>query len=121
MENKSISYRGKNYKVFTVHTDFGNFDVICVPDGYRENDTLAIPMYDVENGEIVDMFTVLTKNLSNPFAQSKTTAFVDTNNNSWALKFIEEYKLGKFLSFVQGSDWCDYPLYEFDLNKFYAD
>lgn len=115
---KTIPYEGKNYRVFMVYTEFGSHDVICVPTTYSEGDSLAIQLFEVENDMVQDSFTVLTVKLGNPFLQTDTRAFVDTNNNPWAGTFIRNNKLGKKTGYVQPSGYCTYPLYEFNLERF---
>lgn len=44
-------------------------------------------------------------------------AYVDTNNCPWATSFIEENGFGKFTGKTCNSGWCEYPLYEFDMEK----
>lgn len=115
---KTFFYKGKTYRVFTVYTKFENVDVICVPTTYSVGDSLAIQMLEVENGMVQDCFTVLTVNLGNPFLQTDTRAFVDTNNNPWAVTFIRNNRLGKKTGDIQPSGYCTYPLYEFNLKRF---
>ena len=120
--NKTVSYEGKNYKVFQLKIDSLTFDVICVPTRYIDIDTLAIEIFevDVNTGTIVDDFTTLTVNLCNYDMQSDTTAFLDTNNNPWASKFVEKNKLGMNTYIIGASGFCHYPLYSFDLDRLTA-
>lgn len=71
----------------------------------------------VEQDEISEPFTTLTVNV-NPFLQSETDAFVDTNNNPWAERFIRENRLGKPTGDVSFNGYCSYPLYAFDTARF---
>lgn len=118
-ETNTIVYEGKKHKIFTVETDFGTFDVICVPGSYGDG-TLAILLLSVENGEIGEPFTILTVNLSDPFSQTETSAFLDTNNNPWAEKFVKKNKIAKNACRISCSGFCRYPLYTFDLNSLFA-
>lgn len=117
---ETVRYEGKTYNVFTVNSEFGNYRVICVPTRYR-NDTLAIELLTVDPDEYFERFCVLTVNLCNPMFQSEKTAFVDTNNNAFAEKFIKKNKLGKDLYQTCSSGYCTYPLYEFYTEKFFAE
>lgn len=115
----TIPYEGKSYIIFTVNTDFGTFDVICVPREYG-NGTLAIEMISVENGSADEPFTVLTVNLDNPFTQSDTRAYLDTNNNPWAEKFVKTNRIAKDEYITDASGYCRYPLYSFNLSRLTA-
>ena len=42
---------------------------------------------------------------------------VDTNNLSGAEKFIKKYKLGTDTGYTVSSGYCNYPIYEMDINK----
>ena len=45
----------------------------------------------------------------------ETHSFIDTNNYSWAEDFIKKYKLGQYTGMKEVSGYCEYPLYEFDM------
>lgn len=115
----TIVYEGKKHKIFTVNTDFGSFEVICVPGKYG-NGKLAIMMLRVENEQVEDPFTILTVNLDEPFSQTEKSAFLDTNNNPWAEKFVKQNKIAKDEYQTGISGFCRYPLYTFDLEKLFA-
>lgn len=116
-ERKTIKVDGKKHNVFPLHTEFGDVEVILIKEEYANDGSLAIEVMEVENGEVTDSFTTLTTYV-NPFLQSDTQAFVDTNNNPWAEKFIKENRLGKFAGKRCGGGFCLYPLYTFDVTKF---
>ena len=116
-EQKTVAFEGKTYNVFTVHAEFGDYDVILVAKEYDLDGSLAIEVMAVENGEVTDYFTRLTTYV-NLFLQSDTRAFVDTNNNPWAEKFIKDNRLGKFAGKRCGGVYCTYPLYTFDTARF---
>ena len=115
-KTNTIAYEGKNYRVFTVNTDFGTFDVICIPRKYG-NGTLAIQMISVKNGHLDEPFSILTVNLDNPFTQNSTRAYLDTNNNSWAEKFVKKNKIAEDTYITDASGFCRYPLYSFNLSR----
>lgn len=115
----TVSYKGKNYRVFTVNTNYGTFEVICVPREYG-NDTLAIEMISVHDDLPEEPFTVLTVNLDNPFTQSDIKAYLDTNNNPWAEKFVKTNRIAKDEYITEASGYCRYPLYSFDLSRLTA-
>ena len=121
---KTTEFEGKNYKVFGIDTPYGHEDVICVPRKYQGGE-LAIEMISLADGIPVESFAVLTVNLdcyTGAKTQSDTRAYVDTNNNDhWGCRdFIMKYGLGKPTGQLTLSGFCIYPLYEFNLNKFYA-
>ena len=97
-----------NYKC---KTDFGTYNVKVVRDNYVNNQSLAIMLLE-KNGE---PFADLTVNIDG--IADGTMAYVDTNNNSWAEKFIEENGLGVKTGAMGFSGFCAYPLYKFDIDK----
>lgn len=72
---------------------------------------LAVVAY-LENGEEWDVITV---NLG-PVPEGM--AYIDTNNNPWAEKFLKKHKIAKPTGVVGHSGFCTYPLYMFDMTKF---
>ena len=121
---RTINYENKTYKVFSLDTPYGHEEVICVPREYCDGRTLAIEMISVK-GTYHESYAVLTVNLdcySGRRTQSGTRAYVDTNNNEhWGcLDFIKNNNLGKPLGIQTQSGFCVYPLYEFNVNEFYA-
>lgn len=108
----------KTYKVTTWGQEY---EVYLKKNSYRDNNSLAIQMFDASDG---CPFTVLTVNLEetswmfDPLPIDKESiAFVDTNNNPWAEKFIKDNKLGEPVGIYGHSGFCSYPLYRFDLSK----
>lgn len=114
---KTIIYNGKNHKVFTLNTEFGNYEVICTEDRYDAFDNLAVEVLTVKNGEVTGSFAMLTVNVV-PMGDAYTC--VDTNNDPWAVDFIRENNLAKPIGSNATSGYCSYPIYEFDTSKFYA-
>lgn len=116
---ETIIYQGKTYRVFTLDAFGHTVKVICEPSAYL-NRSLAIRMLEIdgEDGQFSPWAT-LTVNLCAPF-QTEKRAYVDTNNNGWAEKFIRTHKLGKKTGINTGNGFCVYPLYEFNIEKFYA-
>ena len=100
-------------KIYVVQTDFGKYEVAPVTCKYSYGDRLAIELEE-KSGE---PFAVLTVNIDSMFELAEDEAFVDTNNCSWAEKFIKKHKLGKPTGNVGYSGFCVYPLYKFDLTK----
>ena len=75
---------------------------------YMTNDDLAIEAFS-ENGE---SFATLTVNLGWPLPDN--CAFIDTNNNGWAEKFLIENKIAKRDGPCASSGYCSYPLFVFN-------
>lgn len=117
---ETVNYNGRNHRVFDLKTPYSSAKVICTTEKYTENDTLAVVILCVEDGVVTEPYAVLTVNLSNPFAQSDTRAFVDTNNNGfWGCEdFIKKNMLAKPVGINGRSGYCSYPLYDFDLSRF---
>lgn len=90
------------------------FNLVANIDSYANNDSLAICL-NTDEGE---PFAVITVNIAESSIIGQNQAFVDTNNCSWAEKFIKKYKLGKPTGIMGYSGFCSYPLYEFNLEAF---
>ena len=87
-------------------------DCYLVIDRYRANDGLAIEICN-DDEDLREIFTVCLP--TEPVKENE--AYIDTNNCSYVLKFIEEYKLGKPTGFMGFSGWCSYPLYRFNMDE----
>lgn len=81
---------------------------------YSINGRLAIELVDKKTKET---FTFLTVNTNEFLSDDKELAFVDTNNNPWAEKFIEDNKLGVKTDHLIISGFWTYTEYRFDLSK----
>lgn len=75
---------------------------------YMTNDDLAIEAFS-ENGE---SFTTLTVNLGWPLPDNY--AFIDTNNNDWAEKFLKKNKIAEDTGKRCSSGYCTFPLFVFN-------
>lgn len=96
--------------LFSVHMYHRTYKVTVLIDHYFSNKNLAIELFDPDNGP----FARLTVNLRDGLPENQ--AYVDTNNCPWAEEFIAENGIGKPLGVYERSGWCEYPLYEFDLD-----
>lgn len=103
---------------------------------YTADNTLAIQLYciDKEYG-FEEPFATLTTCLdlsikpddyndpdfdpdfANHLLSRDNISFLDTNNCKWGEEFAEKYKLGKPTGVYQRSGFCEYPLYEWDINE----
>lgn len=94
-----------------LHTEYGDYNVDAYKDNYGNGNT-AVLLIDQETGEEVVMMTVNLVELPLP-----EHAYIDTNNFPEAVEFIKENELGKPLGPTRQSGFCEYPLYELDLDK----
>lgn len=102
----------ENLPTYKLKTEFGDYEVKVIGNKYYNNKTLAIMLVEAETGEC---FADLTVNIDG--VAGGNFAYVDTNNNDWAVKFIEENKLGINTGAVGFSGFCSYPLFAFDEDK----
>lgn len=91
MKKKKFTYHGREVKVSV--------------ESYRNNGTLAL-MFVYDN----DDTDVITVNLNSPF-QSKSMAFLDTNNYPDIEKWIQKNGIGISMIVTERSGFCAYPLY----------
>lgn len=73
-------------------------------------DRLVI-MANEDNGMPYGRITVFITELPENYAT------IDTNNWPELPDIIEKYKLGKFMNQMVPSGYCEYPVYEFDMNR----
>jgi hypothetical protein len=100
-------------KIYDLKTSFGEYKVTPMVYSYHYGGGIAIELIEVKEGE---PFACLTVNLPS-YSHKENCAFVDTNNCSWAIDFLEEHKLAKPTGFMGMSGFCIYPEYEFDISK----
>lgn len=106
--------------MFTVKTDFGTYNNVelttgrypCrVPGNFY--DPIFIQMHDVKEGPLA----TITVNVEMPgFINDKLVA-IDTNNCPFAEAFIEENELGEKTGAYVYSGYCEYPVYEINLER----
>jgi len=93
-------------------------NLYLVADNYQADGSLAIiVMEEKENGED-EQFDVITVCLPWGCAD-ESHAYIDTNNCSWAEKMLRQHRIAKDTDIWERSGYCTYPLYEFNLAKFY--
>ena len=93
-------------------------NLYLVADNYQADGSLAIiVMEEKEDGED-EQFDVITTCLPWGCAD-KSHAYIDTNNCSWAEKMLKQHRIAKDTDIWERSGYCTYPLYEFNLTKFY--
>ena len=99
------------YKVKLFNTEW---DLTLVRSRYSYGGGLAV----IANTPEGECFAVLTVNLESfDLDGDEEYAFVDTNNNPWAEKFLVDNNIAEptHINIPQG--FCMYPLYKFDLTK----
>ena len=102
------------YKLYKCVTDFGVYDVYPVKATYS-NGRVAILLIT----SVGDELARLTVNIPNHDVYEEDNNFVDTNNVSWAEDFLLTNYLAVDLYLWAPSGFCKYPLYKFNLDKFY--
>lgn len=100
-------------KVYKVKTSFGEYNVTPLLHSYHYGGGIAVELFDVDDCE---PFACITVNLQG-FITESGCAFIDTNNCSWATKFLTEHKLAEPTGNYGSSGFCVYPEYKFDLTK----
>ncbi|MCL2798141.1 MAG: DUF4313 domain-containing protein [Firmicutes bacterium] len=98
-------------KVYEVHS-YGINKVTIHIERYSCNDNLALRLVTDD----YEPFASLTVNTDRKF-DSRSQACVDTNNCPWAEKFIRDNELGIFTGEFVRSGRCEYPVYDFFLDK----
>lgn len=93
-------------------------NLYLLTDSYADNGTLAVIVMKVYEDGTEEMFDVITTNLMFSMAD-QTSAYIDTNNCSWAEKMLKTMKFAKDTGKVSHSGFCKYPLYKFNLEKFH--
>ena len=97
-----------------LETEFGTEEIQLEVEQYLYNGNLCISMYYKEDGEWLP-YGELTTNL--PTRLPPYCGYVDTNNLSGAIDFIEKYGLGQNTGLEAQSGFCRYPMYLFDAEK----
>ena len=82
---------------------------------YTNNQTLAVQL--ISAIPPWSRFATITVNI-NGGGQDEKHAYLDTNNCPWAEEFIKDNNIAKPVEGVVGySGFCQYPLYEFNLES----
>ena len=94
------------------------YSVFPVKSQYLNNKTLAVLLRERDGCP----FATLTVNIeASDIVASDRRAFVDTNNCPWAEEFIKVNNLGIPTGYTAFSGYCEYPLYEFNLDLLYEE
>ena len=99
------------YKVKLFGTEW---DLTLYKSHYTYGGGLAV----IANTPEGECFAVLTVNLETfDLDGNKEYAFIDTNNNPWAEKFLVDNNIAQHTNIKVPQGFCTYPLYKFDLTK----
>lgn len=91
MKKKTLTYHDREVRVSV--------------ESYQNNGTLALMLvYDNDDSDVI------TVNLNSLF-QSKSMAFLDTNNYPDIERWIRQNGLGTSMNVTERSGFCEYPLY----------
>lgn len=100
---------------------YGNIYKVRVKvSSYVTNDALAIGLECWEEEyNYWAPFCVLTKNMGAaiPTTPEKNLCAIDTNNCPFVEDFIKEYELGKPAGFSVSSGFCNYPVYQMNIDR----
>lgn len=82
---------------------------------YETYGNLAIIVMSKDKDGFIEPYAHLTTNIC-PL-EKDNLACIDTNNFPEAIDIIEKYKLGTFTGMRIPSGYCEYPVYEMDMNE----
>lgn len=100
-------------KTFEVETMFSHYGHCTLSQSeYTNNGHIALSIW-CEDGPFAD----LTVNLDTTKKYPKNYGYVDTNNLPISMALIKRLGIGTWTGITDYSGWCEYPLYEFDLEK----
>lgn len=87
-------------------------DVYLVIGRYFMDDSIAVDVQNDEDGPIARLTVCLVDK-----TLGENEAYIDTNNCSWAVDFIEENCLGEKTGRSRESGYCTYPVVKFDAGQ----
>lgn len=76
---------------------------------YIYNKALAVELITDKE----ESFAIVSVNIEDSDFIDKKWAFIDTNNCSWAEKFLQENNIAEFTGIYGQSGFCTYPCYDF--------
>jgi hypothetical protein len=99
--------------MFDFKTKYSNYKkCFFVINDYMADDSLCIDIYNNEDGCIARITTCLCNH-----DLSDNQAYVDLNNCPWAADLIERLNLGTYSGITHGSGYCEYPIYNFNIEE----
>lgn len=78
---------------------------------YNQFKNISVQAWDLDNNEPYATLTVNIEPLEHP------RAYLDTNNCPWVMDLFEKYNLGTWTGNITRSGFCEYPLYELNLDR----
>lgn len=104
-------------KVYKLHMFDETFNIVLCRTSYRNNNTLAVLMVDVQDDGTEEDFGVLTVNLDTgglTLANKEDTQFIDTNNlTKDIVKWLVDNNIATETGLYWPSGYCVYPLFMF--------
>lgn len=92
-------------------TEYGEYNVVLDVTHYSRMNNLALQLYIEETGE---PFATITTNI---YALPYDCVALDVNNCPWVETFLDEYGLLVRPIGIIPSGFCEYPVYQLDLEK----
>ena len=97
-------------KPIEINTQYTNAKCYLRIDCYY-NYNIAIQAMDISDCTPFATLTVNLSELKEPYA------YLDTNNCPWVMDLFEKYNLGMWTWLTKWSGYCEYPLYELNLDR----
>lgn len=97
-------------KTIKIKTQFTKATCYIVIARYNTTNNLALMLREVDTGLPFATITVNFSELKEPYA------YLDINNCPWIMDLFEKYNLGTWTGMTKWGGYCEYPLYELNLN-----
>ena len=107
---------GAEAALFEAQTEAGTCTLACEAATYRDNGTLAVRLWKVEDGQATEPLKVITANVGEDAGEA--AAYIDVDATPWAEGFIRENGLGENTGRARVKGTHLYLLYKFHLEKF---
>ena len=112
-QKHALSYARREGSQVELKTEFRVYqDVYLVIGRYFMDDSIAVDVQNDEDGPIARLTVCLVDK-----TLGENEAYIDTNNCSWAVDFIEENCLGEKTGRSRESGYCTYPVVKFDAGQ----
>ena len=123
---KTLNYNGRNHKVFMVECFGTRFEIILEAQQYANPRTLAVRAMNLNEYGEAEPFGVLTVNMagiSGGELQDDSHAYLKnwSENSGWAEKLVRDNKLAVPTGDVAFSGYVAAPLYDWNIDAFYAE
>ena len=123
---KTLNNNGRNHKVFSVDCFGTTFDIILEALQYANPRTLAVQAMNLNEYGEAEPFAVLTVNMGGipeGALQDDSHAFLKnwSENSGWAEKLVKDNGLAVPTGDVAFSGYVAAPLYDWNIEAFYAE